>query len=211
MKLDYRDIEIIKRQRGWDGYFKLDVYELRHKQFDGGQSPVIRREVLERGHAVAVLPYDPVRDEVVLIEQFRPATLSVHRDTPDMPAWLVEIVAGIVEPGESLEDVARRETIEESGCDIIGPLEVIVPRYYASPGCTSETVQIFYGRVDAAKAGGLHGLDEEGEDIRVFTKSADDCFAMLKAGEFCNAPTIMALQWLMLNRDRLRQEAVTPK
>lgn len=208
--MDHRDVDIIKHQRGWDGYFKLDVYELRHKQFDGSQSPIIRREVLERGHAVAVLPYDSLRDEVVLIEQFRPATLSVHRNNPDMPAWLVEVVAGIVEPGESLEDVARRETLEESGCDIIGPLEVIVPRYYASPGCTSETVQIFYGRVDAAKAGGLHGLEEEGEDIRVFTKSSDDCFAMLKAGEFYNAPTIMALQWLMLNRDRLRDDAATP-
>ncbi|OSQ38895.1 NUDIX domain-containing protein [Thalassospira mesophila] len=207
--MDYRDVDIVNHQRGWDGYFKLDVYELRHKQFNGRQSPVIRREVLERGHAVAVLPYDPVRDEVVLIEQFRPATLSVHKNTPDMPAWLIEIVAGIVEPGETLPDVARRETMEESGCSIIGDLELITPRYYASPGCTSETVQIFYGRVDSKNAGGLHGLAEEGEDIRVFTKSSDDCFAMLRDGIFCNAPIIMAMQWLMLHRDRLRREAAS--
>ena len=207
--MDYRDVDIINHHRGWDGYFKLDVYELRHKQFNGDQSQIIRREVLERGHAVAVLPYDPVRDEVVLIEQFRPATLSVHKNTPEMPAWLIEIVAGIVEPGETLQDVARRETIEESGCSIIGDLEIIIPRYYASPGCSSETVQIFYGQVDSEKAGGLHGLDEEGEDIRVFTKSSDECFAMLRDGIFCNAPTIMAIQWLMLNRDRLRHAART--
>jgi|TARA_R110000751_G_scaffold17248_3_gene53607 ADP-ribose pyrophosphatase len=209
--LDYRDVDIITHQRGWDGYFKLDVYELRHKQFNGAQSPVIRREVLERGHAVAVLPYDPVRDEVVLIEQFRPATLGVHKNSPDMPVWLVEIVAGVVEPGETLQDVAHRETMEESGCAIIGDLEIITPRYYTSPGCTSETVQIFYGQVDSKKAGGLHGLAEEGEDIRVFTKSSDTCFAMLQDGVFCNAPIIMAMQWLMLNRDRLRQNATRHK
>lgn len=198
--------DIIEKKRTWDGYCKIDVYRLRHDKFDGTKSPVLEREILERGHAVAVLPYDPVRDEVVLIEQFRPGTLSVAAHYPDMPIWLTEIVAGIIEDGENAEDVARRETIEEAGCTIIGSPELI-SHYYVTPGCSSETVTLYYGQVDTTNVGGLHGLAEEGEDIRVFTVTAKECFAMLQKGQLCNAMTTIAVQWLMLNRDRLRQHS----
>ncbi len=198
--------DIIEKKRTWDGYCKIDVYRLRHDKFDGTKSPVLEREILERGHAVAVLPYDPVRDEVVLIEQFRPGTLSVSTQNPDMPVWLTEIVAGIIEDGENAEDVARRETIEEAGCTIIGSPELI-SHYYVTPGCSSETVTLYYGQVDTTNVGGLHGLAEEGEDIRVFTVTAKECFAMLQKGQLCNAMTTIAVQWLMLNRDRLRQHS----
>lgn len=198
--------DIIEKKRTWDGYCKIDVYRLRHDKFDGTKSPVLEREILERGHAVAVLPYDPVRDEVVLIEQFRPGTLSVSAQNPDMPVWLTEIVAGIIEDGENAEDVARRETIEEAGCTIIGSPELI-SHYYVTPGCSSETVTLYYGQVDTTNVGGLHGLAEEGEDIRVFTVTAKECFAMLQKGQLCNAMTTIAVQWLMLNRDRLRQHS----
>jgi len=203
--MNHKNVNIIERKRGWNGYFKLDVYHLQHDKFDGGKSTVLEREVLERGHAVAVLPYDPVRDEVILIEQFRPGTLTVQERYPDMPIWLTEIVAGIIEDGEESEDVARRETIEEAGCEIIGPLEPI-SRFYVTPGCSSETVALYYGRVDATHAGGIHGLDEEGEDIRVFRVSAEECFAMLQNGQLCNATATIAIQWLMINRDRIRKE-----
>lgn len=198
--------DIIEKKRTWDGYCKIDVYRLRHDKFDGTKSPVLEREILERGHAVAVLPYDPVRDEVVLIEQFRPGTLSVSAQNPHMPVWLTEIVAGIIEDGENAEDVARRETIEEAGCTIIGSPELI-SHYYVTPGCSSETVTLYYGQVDTTNVGGLHGLAEEGEDIRVFTVTAKECFAMLQKGQLCNAMTTIAVQWLMLNRDRLRQHS----
>ncbi|HCW68033.1 MAG TPA: ADP-ribose diphosphatase, partial [Thalassospira lucentensis] len=105
-----KNYEIIEHSRGWNGYFKLDVYRLRHDTFEGGKSAILDREVLERGHAVAVLPYDPVSDEVVLIEQFRPGAISVQKTYPDMPLWLNEIVAGIIEDGEEPQDVAHRET-----------------------------------------------------------------------------------------------------
>ncbi|MBX2830601.1 MAG: NUDIX domain-containing protein [Rhodospirillales bacterium] len=203
--MNHKNVNIIERKRGWNGYFKLDVYRLQHDKFDGGKSAVLEREVLERGHAVAVLPYDPIRDEVILIEQFRPGTLSVQERYPDMPIWLTEIVAGIIEDGEKAEDVARRETIEEAGCEIIGPLEPI-SRFYVTPGCSSETVALYYGRVDTTHAGGIHGLDEEGEDIRVFRVSAEECFAMLQNGQLCNATATIAIQWLMINRDRIRKE-----
>ena len=205
LNMDQKNVDIIERKRGWDGYFKRDVYRLQHDRFNGGKSTVLEREVLERGHAVAVLPYDPIRDEVILIEQFRPGTLSVQERYPDMPIWLTEIVAGIIEGGEKAEDVARRETIEEAGCEIIGPLEPI-SRFYVTPGCSSETVALYYGRVDTTHAGGIHGLDEEGEDIRVFRVSAEECFAMLQNGQLCNATATIAIQWLMINRDRIRKE-----
>lgn len=200
-----KKFDVIERQRGWDGYFKLDVYRVQHDTFNGGKSDILQREVLERGHAVAVLPYDPVRDEVVLIEQFRPGAISVQERHPDMPVWLTEIVAGIIEDGETDQDVARRETVEESGCEIIDELELI-SRYYVTPGCSSETVTLYYGRVDSSNASGLHGLDEEGEDIRVFAVSAEECFAMLRNGQLCNATATIAIQWLMLNRERIRKE-----
>ena len=198
--------KIIAKNRSWDGYCKIDVYQLQHDRFDGGQSPVLQREVLERGHAVAVLPYDPVRDEVVLIEQFRPGAISVNDSDPTMPIWLTEIVAGIIEDGETAEDVARGETFEEAGCELIGSPELI-SHYYVTPGCSTETVHLFYGQVDTTNVGGLHGVAEEGEDIRVFTVSAEECFAMLQNGQLCNAMTTIAVQWLMLNRDRLRQNS----
>lgn len=198
--------KIIDQKRTWDGYCKIDVYRLQHDRFDGSQSNILEREILERGHAVAVLPYDPVRDEVVLIEQFRPGTISVQASNPDMPVWLTEIVAGIIEDGETAEDVARRETHEEAGCTIIGTPELI-SHYYVTPGCSSETVTLYYGQVDTTNVGGLHGVAEEGEDIRVFTVSAEECFAMLQNGQLCNATATIAVQWLMLHRDRIRREA----
>lgn len=154
--------DIIEKKRTWDGYCKIDVYRLRHDKFDGTKSPVLEREILERGHAVAVLPYDPVRDEVVLIEQFRPGTLSVSAQNPDMPVWLTEIVAGIIEDGENAEDVARRETIEEAGCTIIGSPELI-SHYYVTPGCSSETVTLYYGQVDTTNVGGCMALQKKGK------------------------------------------------
>jgi ADP-ribose diphosphatase len=208
METDYmspKNYEIIEHSRGWNGYFKLDVYRLRHDTFEGGKSAILDREVLERGHAVAVLPYDPVRDEVVLIEQFRPGAISVQKTCPDMPLWLNEIVAGIIEDGEKPQDVAHRETLEEAGGTIIGDLEYI-SRYYVTPGCSSETVTLYYGRVDSTNIGGIHGVFDEGEDIRVYKVSAKECFAMLQNGQLCNATATIAVQWLMLNRDRIRKE-----
>jgi len=178
---------------------------LHNDKVDGGKITGLEREVLERGNAAAVLPYDPVRDEVILIEQFRPGTLTVQERYPDMPIWLTEIVAGIIEDGEEPEDVARRETFEEAGCEIIGPLEPI-SRFYVTPGCSSETVALYYGRVDTTHEGGIHGMEEEGEDIRVFRVSAEECFAMLQNGQLCNATATIAIQWLMINRDRIRKE-----
>jgi len=180
-----------------DGFFRLERYRLRHTLFGGGWSPPLTRELLERGHAVAVLPYDPLRDEVVLIEQFRIGALH----SPGGP-WLIEIVAGIIEEGEKPADVAHREAREEAGLEIF-ELEPIC-HYLVSPGGTSESIHLYCGRVDASTAGGIHGVADEGEDIRAFSLPTDDALKMMRNGLIDVASPLIALQWLELNRRRLR-------
>lgn len=189
--------EILETSTGYAGFFHLLRYRLRHRLFNGEWSPVLTRELFERGHAAAVLPYDPVLDRVVLTEQFRIGALQAAGGP-----WLLEIVAGIIEEGETPEAVVRRESIEEINCPI-GEL-VSICNYHVSPGGTSERIHLFCGRVDASQAGGIHGVAEEGEDIRVVAMPADDAIARMQAGEIVSAAPIIALQWLMMNRASLR-------
>lgn len=151
------------------------------------------REVFERGHAAAVLPYDPIRDEVILIEQFRVGALAAADGS-----WLLEIVAGMIEASETPQDVVKRESIEEADC-IISDL---IPLYdfFVSPGGTTERVALFCGRVDSTHAGGVHGAIEEGEDIKVHVVPLDTAIAFLNSGKITSASAIIALQWLALNR-----------
>lgn len=190
-------VEIIERQAAFQGYFRIDRYRLRHKLFAGGVSGEITREIFERGHAAAVLPYDPARDEVVLIEQFRPGALAAG-----WHPWVIEPIAGIIEPGESIDQVVHREAREEAGVT----LQDIVPMYHylTSPGGTSETCALYCGRVDSATAGGIHGLDSDDEDIRVMALPFAEVATWLGDGRLNVALLIIALQWLALNRDALR-------
>jgi ADP-ribose pyrophosphatase len=192
-----RHVRVVERNLAFDGYFKIIRYRFTHSLFEGGEGPEISREIFERGRAVAVLPYDANSEEVVLIEQFRPGAFGVEPDP-----WLIETIAGIVEPGEEIEEVATREAREEAGLELIR-LEPI-SRYFASPGGSTETVDLFFGEVDASAAGGCFGLAEEGEDIKVHVVSSDYALAWLKEGRIKVATTIIALQWLMANRERLR-------
>ncbi len=192
------DIDIRARETVFDGYLRVDRYRLRHRLFAGGWSDELVREVVERGHVAALLPYDPARDEVVLIEQFRMAGQAAGR-----PAWSLEIVAGIIEPGENAEDVARREAREEAGLEVSDLLPIA--DYQSSPGVMTEAVQIYCGRVDAGGAGGIHGLAHEGEDIRVSAVPFSRVPEMLRPGGVANAIMLIALQWLALNRDDLRR------
>ncbi len=160
-------------------------------------SASLTREVVERGHATAVLPYDPRRDEIVLIEQFRIGPYAAGRDP-----WVVEIVAGIIDAGENAVDVARREAREEAGLEI-DELEPVAAAFL-TPGACSEHVDIFCGRTDTSDAGGIHGLEHEGEDIRVLVEPYARVQELLEQGLIANVITIVALQWLMLNRNRIR-------
>ena len=189
-------IEVVEKTTPFQGYFQVDLYRLRHRKYDGGWSSEMTREIFERGHAAAVLLYDPGRDAVVLIEQFRPGAYAAA-----MEPWLIEIVAGIIEEGETPEAVVRREAEEEAGCTV-GALHPI-GCYLATPGGSSETLTIFCGRVDSRGAGGVHGLDHEDEDIRVLPMSRAEALEKMAAGKVTNLTAAVALQWLALNYTEL--------
>lgn len=198
--MDYGKVEVVEKQVCHDGFFRLDKYRLRHALFNGGMSNVMSRELFERGHAVAVLPYDPQRDEVILLEQFRIGAMT----DPNGP-WLTEMVAGMIGDGEGAEDVARREAVEEANCEL-GELMPITT-YYVSPGGTSETIVLFCGRVDSSKLeAGVYGLEEENEDIRVFKVPFEQAMQWLDSGRINSAAPIIALQWLAMNRERVRKQ-----
>ena len=182
----------------FEKYFKLDEYSITHELFDGGFSPVYTREIFERGVVVAVLPYDPRQDKVVLIEQFRAGAIA-DSESP----WLIECVAGVIESGESEEGVAMRESVEEAGCTI-KKLEPI-SRYYPSPGGTTEYCTLFCGIVDSEGVSGIHGLPHENEDIRVMVVESAEAYAWVREGKIKSSATIIALQWLELNEARLRE------
>lgn len=190
---------VIHKKSLYRGFFKLTGYELKHDLFEGGESPLLSRELLDRGNAAAVLPYDPVRDEVVLIEQFRIGA----GDDPSGP-WMIEIIAGLQEPDESAEEVIHREALEEAGCKLsnLMPLH----KYYSSPGSSNEQIQIYFARTETDGLGGIHGIDEEGEDIRVHVVSSETAFSWLDQGRIDSALPIIALQWFRLNRDRIRKQ-----
>lgn len=159
----------------------------------------IRREIFERGHAAVLLPFDPVRDEVVLVEQIRIAAYDVSASP-----WLLEMVAGMIEEGESVEDVARREALEEAGL-VVGRTKPVLS-YLASPGGTSERLSIMVGEVDATTAEGIHGLADENEDIRVHVVSREQAYQWVEEGKIDNAASVIALQWLQLHYQTLRNE-----
>ena len=193
------DFEVLKRDLLYQGVFRMMRYHLRHRRFKGGWSNTFTREVMERKSAAGILPYDPILDQVILIEQFRPG--AIHR--LESGPWLLEIVAGVYSEDETPAAVAARESIEEAGSEILDIYPVC--EYFVSPGGSDEYLHLFVGRVDASNAGGNHGLDDENEDIRAFALAADDAFAMLQEGKIKTSPAIIALQWLQLNREWLRQ------
>jgi ADP-ribose pyrophosphatase len=196
------NVEVLNAETVFRGYFRVDRYTLRHRMHEGGWTGPMTREIFERGHAVAVLLYDPWADSVVLVEQFRMPAL-----TGGKTAWQIEVVAGIIDAGETPEAVAHRETREEAG----ETLYDLIPLYHylVSPGGTSETVRLYCGICDSSRAGGVHGLDEEHEDIKVLVHGFEDAWSMVNDGRIQNAPTIMALQWLALNREDLRARHAT--
>lgn len=188
-----KQFEVLDKKAVFQGYFRVDEYRLRFELHQGGWSEPVTREIFERGVAAATLLYDPKLDQVVLIEEFRPGVIA-SGESP----WLLEIVAGIIESGEKPAEVARREALEEAGMAVSDLMPIT--QYWVSPGGTTETVYLFCGRVDASKAGGVFGLAEEGEDIKVSVVSSDEAFAKVRSGEIKDAPAIIALQWLELNK-----------
>lgn len=194
------DVEISGRDTVYRGFFRIDKFTLRHRLYRGGWSAAMSREVFERGQTVGVLLYDPVRDAVVLIEQFR---LPSH--LMGLPGWQIEIVAGIVNADEEPDAaVATREAREETGLEIEGAL-VPMHRFMPSPGGSTETFDLYCGKVDANRAGGIHGVAEEHEDIKVVVLSYRAAMRRLRGDQIKSGPAVVALYWLAANRARLRR------
>ncbi|MDO8416579.1 MAG: NUDIX domain-containing protein [Agitococcus sp.] len=193
-----RDVEIVEQRVVYQGFSRLDIVRLRHRQFAGGMGVIIQRELLMKPEAVGVLIYDPKRDEVLMIEQFRVGALS------ESNPWQLEIVAGLVDSvdeDETLEAVVCREALEEASIEL-RQLQKLMS-YFMSPGGSNEKFTLFVAQADLSDAGGLHGLPEEGEDIRVTVLKSEVAFQALMDGRVSNAPALIALQWLMLNKQHL--------
>lgn len=194
-------VQILDRETPYRGFFRIDRYRLRHRLYAGGWSTEFSREVFERGNAVGVLLYDPDRDSVVLVEQFR---LAAH--LAGFSPWQLEVVAGIVDREDEPESqVARREAEEEAGLAIEGAI-LPIHRYLTSPGGTTETVTLFCGRVDSRGAGGVHGLIDEHEDIKVVVKTYREVTGLLRDGKITNGFTLLAIYWLAAQRAGLRRQ-----
>lgn len=196
------DFKVFDRETCYKGFFKMERLQLQHSLFAGGWSELITRELIHKGHAASVLLYDPDLDKVVMVEQFRVGTM-VNASPQDMQAaWTLELVAGFIEEGESAENVIHREAGEESGSVI---LEIVpIYKFLASPGNASETTTLFCGKVDASNSGGVFGLSDEGEDIRVHVLALEEALSDIENGRINTASPIIALQWLEKHQESLK-------
>lgn len=198
-KFDHDDYEIIEKETVREGFLSIYKYRLRHRLFGGGWSQVFEREVMDRGHAVMVLPYDSARDQLVVLEQFRIGALE-----QDESPWLLEFVAGMIDkPEESPEWVARRELEEEAGLSTEHLHYALT--YLSTPGGCSEKISIYIAEVDSSKAARHGGLASENEDIRVHVLPRTEVIELLEQGKINNAASVIGLQWLQLHLEQLRK------
>lgn len=195
------DVEIIDRVLLHDGFLKVERLRLKCRLFEGGWSREFTREVLLRGRGVGVLLYDPHLDKVLMVEQFRVGCMDDASNGP----WALELVAGLLEEGETPEDVARREVVEEASLNVGELLRIC--EYYNSPGGSNEKLSVYCARFDATQAGGVFGVEDEAENIRSVILDRTEALAAVAAGRINNAMSVIALQWLQLNlqtvKDRL--------
>ncbi|AGH80243.1 nucleoside diphosphate pyrophosphatase [Psychromonas sp. CNPT3] len=191
------DVKIIKKETLYKGFFQCNKYTLQHRLFSGKWSALIEREFFERGNAAAVLAYDEKNDCVILVEQFRFGALGGTQSP-----WLLELVAGMVKDGESSEDVVLREAFEEAGLRLTSCQFIM--NCLVSPGGTTEKVDLFIANVDSEGVKGIYGLSEENEDIRVHVIARETAYQWVVEGKINNAMTVIALQWLELNKKTLK-------
>ena len=193
-----KDVEILDNTECYSGFMQVNKLVLKHRLFQGGWSASIQREVVHRAPGVGVLLYDPDLDKVLMVEQFRVGCLG-----DDRSPWKLELVAGLIDKDETAETVAIREAAEEADARIDRVIPVC--EYYNSPGSSSETISIFCARIDANRDTGVFGLDTEHEDIRTVLLSRESAEQAILDGVIDNAMSIIALQWLKINLDEVRQ------
>ena len=192
------DVDIISEKTGFDGFFKLAVTRLRHRLFRGGWSAEIEREMFVKTEAAAAVLYDPANDLIGLVEQFRAGALD-----SEYGPWCLEVVAGMLELGEHPDDLILREIEEEAG--LVPSALHKITSYYSTPGACNEKIHLYCAEVDLLAAGGFYGLDSENEDIQFSVYPALDVLAAMLNSRMNNAATLLGLQWLAMNRERLVQ------
>ena len=194
-------VQTLRTQQKSDGFLKVWAHWLRHAKFDGSQTPEICREVVLRGPAVAALPYDPVLDEILLIEQFR-----IGAQVAGVDPWIYEVVAGMMDKsGESPEQALRRELVEEAGLDDVELTHIV--DYFPSPGGTDEQILLYLARCDLSCVvqGSVFGERTENEDIRVHRFPRGQWRDLLPSGKINNAATLLSLMWLDEQLDAQRE------
>ena len=194
----YTFVEEIKQEQAYHGFFKIQKTALRHEKFDGTMTDTLPREVVQRGNSAAVLLFDPENDTVGLIRQFLVGAHFAGRENRPL-----QIVAGIVEEGESPEDSIRREALEEAGVTL--GRTAYGPDFLPSPGGCDELISIYIGQADLPAAGTntLHGLADEGEDIRLEIYSVEDAFEKVMTGQVETGPALVALLWFMQRHEEI--------
>ena len=189
MKLKYK---IINKKNLYSGFFSLNKYEFVHKKHNGEWTNTVEREVFSGAHVSTLLPYDPIKKEIILIQQFRAGVLSRYDDD-----YLYEIVAGIIDEGENPEETAVRECFEETGCEVkkIHPIQ----SYFPAPGSSESYYHLYLGEIQAFDGVRIKGLEKENEDILVKSFKIDEVRQMLKEKKIINGLTLVALQWFFLD------------
>ena len=197
-----KDVEVLADDSAYNGFFQIRTLKLRHRLYEGGWSKALNRELFQRHDAVGVLLFDPQLNAVALVEQFRVGVLGNDSAAEkNISPWLLELVAGLIDHQEAPQEVAVRESEEEAGV-IVQQLEPI-GEYFSSPGGSNEYFYLFVGKADLSAAGGVYGLEEEGEDIRVHVLPVEQLWKKLEQGELINAHTLIAVQWLKINYQSL--------
>lgn len=192
-------VKIVEKKTVFEGFFRMLKIQLQHRLFDGGWSGTIERELFDKNIAAAAVVYDPVNDLLGLVEQFRVGLLDCSTG-----AWSLEGVAGMVESGENPEQLIRRELVEEAG--IVDADLRHITAFYSTPGSCNEFTHVFCALCDLSGAGGIYGLAEEGEDIRFNVYPALEVFDAMLQSRASNGATLIALQWVQLHRNTLREE-----
>lgn len=184
--------KIIDKKNLYDGFFKMNEVTLKYRKYDGNWSNNIKRELFGGAQVAAVLPYDPISKEIILIKQFRPGTIS-----KDIDHYLDEIVAGIIDEGESPEIAAKRECLEETGCEV----KKLIPiqGYFPAPGSSESFYHLFLGEVKSFKGSKIQGLENENEDIFVKCFKINEVRKKMEDGKILNGLTLIALQWFFLH------------
>lgn len=199
-QFQHSDVEILREENLYQGHFQLKKIIFRHKLFNCGMSGEVVRELMIKGEAAAVIAYDPVLDNVVLVEQFR---IGAYNPKTQNSPWLLELIAGMVEEGETAESVAVRESQEEAGLTVSNLTHAL--SVWDSPGGAYERLHIFLGLVDSQNIGGVHGLAEENEDILVHVVPREQAYQWVQTGKIDNVIAVLGLQWLQLNYPQYRK------